>query len=343
MRLVHWGVICAMLAYPAAVAHASEPRFNPLPNYGGYNESLAFGISDDGHVIVGQGYHITGPQSMGAVRWTNGVVDQPSGGGVAEVGFGVSADGSIIAGGNSGVARWSAGTGWSWFATGYGGGMDVSGDGRTLVGYALGQPSGFQAVRWTAEDGLQSLGRVNGAANAAYAVNADGSVIVGGSTDGGPSFIWTRQQGISALPGLPDAFTSRALAINRSGTIVVGSLNSANGYLWENGSVTQLGFGEPWAVTDNGDAVYGDGFAWTRANGYEPLNQFFTRLDILPAGWGQLFVTDVTPDGGVIVGSGTNPQGLRQAFYAVVPDPAGAVGLLPVAGLLLARGRRLGS
>jgi uncharacterized membrane protein len=333
----------------SAAAAAAEPRFVPVPNYVDYNEAVVAALSDDGRVIVGQGAYMIGAvaQRYGAMRWVDGVPDVPPGtaGGDAQ---GVSAHGEVIVGGTGALNRWTAETGWQQLGgvAGYGAATDVSADGRVVVGYAPwpGVTNGFQAVRWTAQDGLQSLGRIDGAANAAYAVSADGRVIAGGSTDGGPSFVWTAEDGIRALTGLPEAFTSRALAMSRDGSVIVGSINSANAYRWKDGAVTLLGPGEAVAVTDDGATVFGsltvhNAFVWTEAGGYRDLADFFTGLGIYPAGWSELVVSDVTPDGAVLAGTGLNPQGHRQAFYAVVPEPAGLLTFSPLAAFLLARRR----
>ena len=82
----------------------------------------------------------------------------------------------------------------------------MSADGSTVVGYAVAAPDDanslpvrWEAIRWTAENGIEGLGRFSRAANSsiplsenperlgrtvAYAVSADGSVIVGASSPG---------------------------------------------------------------------------------------------------------------------------------------------------------------
>ena len=70
-------------------------------------------------------------------------------------------------------------------------GNGVSGDGSVVVGISPSDNAWGQAFRWTAAGGIQGLGRPPGHFYSyARAVNADGSVVVGGSqfTDGVSEF-----------------------------------------------------------------------------------------------------------------------------------------------------------
>jgi probable HAF family extracellular repeat protein len=106
----------------------------------------------------------------------------------------VSADGSVIVGtkvnpqtGLREGFRWTAATG----AQGLGslGGESfaaaVSEDGTVIVGnaYAASASGWGRAFRWTAAAGMTELGTLGGRTSAAFGVSADGSVIVGWSTD----------------------------------------------------------------------------------------------------------------------------------------------------------------
>ena len=152
---------------------------------------------------------------------------------------GVSADGSIVAGGGqTGVtgqaARWTAATGLVGLGNGPGGSSTgaagISGDGSVIVG-TLGD---VEAMRWTASTGFAGLGFLGGGGDrnfrtsAAYGTSFDGSVIVGYSTTGvpvgvnGEAFRWTAATGMVGLGFLPGNNGSRALATNANGSVVVG-------------------------------------------------------------------------------------------------------------------------
>lgn len=174
---------------------------NPGPSTG----DTAYGISADGTTIVG----------YPGFRWTESEGFEPAGMLFAQA---VSADGQVVVGGGGGgvnpskAVRWSAETGSEEINEGHATG--VSGDGQTVVGFR-GQAESLQAWVWTRETGPINI--QNGIANAisadgstvvgltfdrerssafswraaegirpigggfseAYAVSADGSVIVG--------------------------------------------------------------------------------------------------------------------------------------------------------------------
>ena len=101
--------------------------------------------------------------------------------------------------------------------------------------------------------------RINGSDSQAYAVSDDGSVVVGGSTSGGPSFMWTQATGIQPISNMPVSSTSRALGISGDGKVIVGGSDAAYAYRWRNGVVNyKIGFGEAKAVSDDGNFVVGD-------------------------------------------------------------------------------------
>jgi probable HAF family extracellular repeat protein len=103
----------------------------------------------------------------------------------------------------------------------------ISADARVVVGVSA-SASGNQAFRWTVDGELQALGMLPGytASSQAYAVSADGSVVVGSSlkADGtGRAFIWTAETGIQPLGDLPDWVTSsQASGVAADGRTIVG-------------------------------------------------------------------------------------------------------------------------
>src|SRR5690606_18857728 len=172
----------------------------------------------------------------------------------------------------------------------------VSGDGKVIVGYV--GATGGEAFRWTEDDGMQSLGWLEGrdsyGNDKALAASYDGSVIVGSalsSTDKFQAFRWTEETGMVALPTLAAFTASRNTAwangISWDGTVIVGgSLQEyANQAVrWVDGEIFSLGgldgannsLSEANAISGNGQVIVGDvsaqggrnsGFHWTEEDG----------------------------------------------------------------------------
>ncbi len=167
-----------------------------------HNESMAFGISDDGKVIVGKSSSFA--EEL-AVQWRDGqliaLVDLPGG------------------------DRDSAA-------------MAVSADGAVIVGHSSGE-RGTEACLWT-KNTLKGLGTLGGErfASRALAVSADGKTVVGDSRSahGAEAFRWTGPDGMQPLGDLPEgSFQSQALGVSANGQVIVGTANGANGseaFLW---------------------------------------------------------------------------------------------------------------
>lgn len=106
---------------------------------------------------------------------------------------------------------------------------DVSSDGTVVVGWSM-VDGDKQAYRWTAADGMVGLGDLPGGDffSQAWAVSADGSVVVGNSDGdvttpfGGQAFVWTEATGIQAIPGATPTGASSALGISDDGDTIVG-------------------------------------------------------------------------------------------------------------------------
>lgn len=114
----------------------------------------------------------------------------------------------------------------------------------TIVGrYGDGSSTNDQAYRWTMDGGIEALGDLGGGHSAAYAINADGTIVGHAKDQDGVerAFRWTEADGMQALAGLDGAF---AMDINDHGTIV--------GY------------------TDDGLGAH-QAFRWTEASGVEIL------------------------------------------------------------------------
>jgi probable HAF family extracellular repeat protein len=213
------------------------PAKNPIsPGY-------ATGVSGDGRVIVGDNF--------GGYRWTRG-------GGLEPLAFladakasdakSISADGTtivgVLGGGSAGTGayRWSSRDGLRMLGSfagrapePQGRAFGVSGDGTIVVGHCLNKAQRLEAFRWTAADGMRPLGflakRFHPQSRAeiesnAYAVSADGRIIVGDSINASSAIqpcCWTQADGM--LPIVPFAgvpAVGAANGVSADGTIVVG-------------------------------------------------------------------------------------------------------------------------
>jgi hypothetical protein len=198
----------------------------------------------------------------------------------------------------------------------------VSHDGLTtllnagLAGFDLGWGNPpRRALQWTAAQGPTELSPLAGFHSTyAHAVSADGSVIVGSSSDvsafpvpSSQATIWLNGQP-SSLPAI--AQTSTAMDVSADGRMIVGTAGSDSGII--------LG---PWIP--NGAVLWKDGTA-----------RFLTELlateyglgDQLE-GWRLTSATAISDDGTVIAGNGFAPDGSSAAWVVVltVPEPASVV------------------
>ena len=219
--------------------------------------------------------------------------------------FGVSADGTTIVGFSGGEAfRWTDGGG----MVGLGGfsssARGVSADGSTVVGQGESAPNVTEAFRWTSGSGVVGLGDLSGGSFFSFAwdISSDGSTVVGlsNTTPGNEAFLWTSSGGMVGLGDLPGGgFDSQALAVSADGSIIVGESRTA---------------------TSANEA-----FIWDTTDGMRELNPVLTALGVDLTGWTLHAAIDISDDGSVIVGGGTNPSGDREAWIATIPEPSTAL------------------
>ena len=150
-----------------------------------------------------------------------------------------------------------------------------------------------------------------GTFSAGYAASADGSVILGAADglDGG-AFRWTAGTGIVDLGILEGGEFSIAKSVSADGSVVVGVADSA---LF------------PFPV--------GEAFVWDAVHGMRSVWQLLTDAGVDVTGW--TFdggAKGVSADGLTIIGYGTNPLGLTEAWVAFIPEPG--TPLLLLAALL---------
>lgn len=170
-------------------------------------ESIAYGVSADGSVIVGRSYNRT--QNTEAFRWT-------------------------LHGGMLGLGDLPGGLTYS---TAH----DVSDNGKVIVGLSY-SSSGGEAFRWE-HDVMVGLGALpdGGRGSAAYGVSGDGNVIVGEgwSDDGESAFIWTLDHGMRNLQDLmrdkygldlPRWRLEISEDVSDDGRTIVGHGTNADGY-----------------------------------------------------------------------------------------------------------------
>lgn len=288
------------------------------------------GVSANGRFVVG------GVQSAGGVeafRWT-------AAGGASLLGD--LAGGAAFAGANC-----------------------VSADGTIAAGIAdayLDFPPTGQAFRWTQATGLVGLGWLEAGNNfsSCSAMSDDGSVIVGqsGLSSGNihyQAFKWTEAAGMVGLGYLqrPDAITySGAAGVSPDGGVIVGDAHfmqadteySEAVYWDQDGQLVVLGDlpgGDHYAValasSAHGKVIVGlaDGvepkaFIWDAANGMRDLKGVLeTDFGLDLTGWTLEYATGISADATVIVGSGLNPAGDREAWIARIANPACVADIVP--------------
>jgi probable HAF family extracellular repeat protein len=183
----------------------------------------------------------------------------------------------------------------------------VSADGKVVVGYSsstLSGSSSYEAMRWTATDGMVGLGDLAGGtfSSYAYGVSADGSVVVGqgDSTNGTEAFRWTQATGVVGLGDLQGgSFFSVANGVSGDGQVVVG-------------------FG-----TSTLSGTRSEAFRWTMTNGMVGLGD-------LPGGNFDSQAYGVSADGSIIVGKSSSSNGVSsEAFRWTATNGMVGLGDLP--------------
>lgn len=236
---------------------------SPVP---GWSYSQANGVSGNGNVVVGVSeseFSSTGQ----AFRWT------PTGG---TQGLGYTRPGSFYSTANA-----------------------VSRDGSTIVGASM-NAAATDAFVWTEAGGMRILQQLPGTTtpnSTAYAVNFDGSIVVGTSTSQFIATMWRNGQPTSL--GVADGFfRSFAYGVSDDGSVTVGGMVS----------------------TQAGAAAI-----WTPSGGPELLATYLTRQGVqVPSGWSLITAYGVSTDGRTIVGVAEMPGTPLQSigFVATIPGPS---------------------
>ena len=282
----------------------------PLPWPEGLAMCWAGDISADGRAVSGWGGFSFG-SSVGweGVRWVDGAISDRltlSGGGVFT--HSISGDGNRIVGARTVVVNnkpmdrafvWTPEGGFFDLGVFFDADLrttatGISQDGRVILGDCISDALSTRTVfTWTAEGGVVPLGDIF----SADALSRDGSVIVG--TMLSPSifqaFRWTAADGVVPIPTLGENNQSRAQGVSGDGSVVVGYVE----YPDETRSA----------------------FIWDADNGMRLIQEVLeSDYGFNLAGWALLVAWDISDDGTTIVGRGRNPQGLEEAWRAVLPN-----------------------
>lgn len=273
--------------------------------------SYARDVNADGTVVVGTAGldTIPGPRPQ-AFRWTPaaGMVSLGTLNGGPQYSYAdsVTPDGRVVVGlaidgatGENHMFRWTQETGM--VSLGYplvagAVGLEprrVSADGSVIVGRLTIPGIGYSslAFRWAQATGMVSLGSLNGGtspltgalSSTALDVNADGSVVVGGASDGaagnaGRAFGWTPAGGMVSLGVLNGGYSSLAMAVSADGNVIVGEANDGRA-----GNVRRA-------------------FRWTQASGMQTIEDWLRANGVTIAQDMSYSAADVSADGSVVVG-----------------------------------------
>ncbi|MEZ4279188.1 MAG: hypothetical protein R3F21_06150 [Myxococcota bacterium] len=302
--------------------------FDTLP--GGIMNALhVSGGSRDGQTLVGSALTDRGIQ---AFRYSEGsgteiLAPREAVGPTADWAQAFASDADRVVGSSNGAATvWDGGLGPvslgslnASFVNAYA--YDASADGRRVVGKSWNESFDFQAFLWTEESGMIGLGSEHGSGyGEAVGISADGSTVVGITTEAGPyaPFVWTESSGLRPLAAptgfgwssFPDSFFS--LDVSGDGSVVVG------GGLFGIGS-------DP------------EAFIYSPTEGVRALSDHLESLGIDLAGWTLSEARAVSEDGRFIVGSGIDPSGRSSGWLVVIPEPGTAIqlalGLAVLSGL----------
>jgi probable HAF family extracellular repeat protein len=357
------GVLAGVLLSPLAQASYSLVDLGDLA--GGTDSSTALSINDSG-VVVGIGREAGGQR---AVAWANGSIANMSDA-TTGTAYAINNRGTVVGTTTSGAttlgfvqqsggARTSIGDLAGGANYSFAGAVNTAG---TVVGYSSGFINGtsgastMRAVSWS-NGALTQLGSLNDAtsfsarSSYAYDINSTG-LIVGYSSAGTSSHAVEWANGsMTDLGVLSGTTSSKAYAINSSGTIA--GVSGTSAVIWQSGSIVALtsfagvtGQVTAYDINDFG-AVVGQakvdggyaGFMWTAAGGMVNLNTLLSG-DYL--GWS---VTDARSinDSGVIAATATL-NGISHAVtlqVSAVPEPESwAMLLAGLAGLTFVSRRK---
>jgi probable HAF family extracellular repeat protein len=317
--------------------------FETLEPPAGTIEFVANATNFDGSVVVG--YYVAGSVSepYRPYRWT------PQGGAELPVYPGdiggnataVNADGTVVIGtstlpdGGWRAVRWEAGTvtdlgitpGTELWPVG------VDANGKTSVGQ-----SELRPFLHTPEAGFHPLALpADSAYGYAYAVNGDGSIVVGGSSTGGSlgsALRWTFDGATEALDEIAENAT--ATAVSADGSVIAGydfQSDGARPVRWTAGGgpvdlgvLTALATTTSYAsgISADGSVIVGGGgtglpWIWRASTGTRSLRDVLSGAGVDLTGWDIRSIV-VSGDGRVVVGAAVPPGQNSLGYRAKIPQ-----------------------
>ncbi|HEX3204056.1 MAG TPA: putative Ig domain-containing protein, partial [Nitrospiraceae bacterium] len=292
---------------------------------GGAIASRAYAVSADGSTVVGESASTSGSK---AFRWTSvGVLEDLNIIGLSRP-YDVSDDGRVIVGRqvrevvgqvdlvpdwdvlSTNAFLWSTDRGSGWTGPDESAATAVSGDGRMVAGgTTIFTPVGAfdEAFRWTAMQGYVPL---PAAIEHVASMSRDGALIGGYTLSNGETVYWTT----AGVTRLGNQFDRPIVSPD-------GSVIAALGKLWDpstNSAIRAIPNGVV-AASNGGRYLLGPNFVWDAVLGKRDLRSILVNEFGLASqlqGWTSLTGTDITPDGGTIVGWGNNPNGQIEAWRA---------------------------
>jgi len=170
------------------------------------------------------------------------------------------------------------------------------------------------------------------------AISADGTTVVGVSDSAQGSreaFRWSAADGLIGLGDLRDGFLeSRASDVSGDGSVVVGA-----SFVPQNVVANDVSADGSVIVGDGVGAEMREAFIWDETHGMRTVQgRLENELGLDLSGWTLIDVQGISDDGRALTGTGINPSGRYEAWYAVIPEPGTAL-LLGTGSVLLSTGR----
>jgi probable HAF family extracellular repeat protein len=339
-------VMLALVAAPVFPSSAASTitALGDLP--GGSVSSSAYGVSNDGQVVVGQSSS-TVSSTGEAFKWT------PSGGmvglgllpgGSTSYARAVSRDGTTITGdANSTAAQPSGGTEAFIYTNGVMSGLHtpfIMYQGMALNSNGTLVVSGNSSQHWTPATGVV----YNTMPYTSRGVSDDGSVVVGWSS-GFHAQRWTAATGVVNLPD-NSASSSQAYGVSGNGKIAVGVRGNVACYWQEDGTLVTIGqtgiISTATAANYDGSIIVGRAnigpssataaFVWTAATGMQTLASILTAQGVSLSHWKSSQLTEVmaiSDDGQYLVGNATTTGNKNEGFLVQLqPSPPPTPGVI---------------
>jgi probable HAF family extracellular repeat protein len=374
-RLAVWVSLASVMLWLGGTARAEFIHLGWVDP--GHTISTANGVSANGQIVVGESWSTTSHQGYRWTMGSGVVPLPPllgtysSGRGISADGSVIV--GQVATTGGYTAARWigaSVETLGSLTPSGVGSAaLAASGNGQVVVGTSDSStaPWGMQGFVWSAQTGIQGLpffSDGSGMMSEALNISDDGLQAVGyiETEDTDQAVVWDVQQRAEPVHGLgwlPDGGGfSVATRISGNSQVVVGQSDFANGWAavrWTGSGIENLGsLVSGTYVANAATAISADGaiiagynsapgynsfaFIWDTQHGMRDLKDVLqTEYGFDLTGWRLANVYDMSADGMVLVGDGINPQGLNEAWIAIIPEPGTASLFVLGLGLLLRR------